>query len=743
MSSGKIIIDKRRSVLYTWLPAVALLASLQVNHVRSAPIGDQTLDLPPLELFGLGGRTQKFIWSEPNDKSICLVDWSDPDSELQPLVTSECAERGERVDIGEYWMLGKNNTAEDKDKDFEGLIGSAGTGKCMRWKPEAPSEISNPSSYNDSTTYGDFTSEKCDESDEYQWFQLDNYLEKGSLHGIVPKKWNRQCPEGMEATVLAGRTPGSTAFGCGRGLWYNPPISADWGWFFWNITSQHVEEFRADNSKSSYQMIQCCLSDEATKNDIYSVGGTNRPAPVNKRGLFNKFKSKAKVAVDKAKDGVVDGVNKAKDNVKNVKEGLDKAKGDIQKVVGDIKEVAKDKVDDVNEARKEILEKLNQAKDDVGYFLQDKVDDGLNKIKDNAQQISNNVVTITSNIGDAAKEGAEKAKDKANLKGIEDKVKKKIKEGKDIAKIAKGNIGDVVGNIPQVLKDGAIQIANDNIDIKVLKVPVTKAVDKINANVDRIQDEVRDAVDELEKSIRDGIKEIGETTKGQVDNRLFKSIVDGVVDRITAAADQSVTKARTEVDKVLDSTLGEAARNVERFTNKVQTTVDEIENIEDLAHFVGDVIDKTYEGSDEIMVKAAGRQSHCLGSRENSKEVFLDECECTPGDCKGNNVNHPTPKFQWVFSGNIVSLPKKAERPSFFTGTIRNSAVNLCLQFVRGGGVVPEYSDKPQPGILGRVELRPCVTREANAEDNDAQQWLIWLYGDGNSFTRYEVIPKI
>ncbi|KAF3920898.1 hypothetical protein ABW21_db0207785 [Orbilia brochopaga] len=252
---------------------LAVSVGFQSNLRFAQAMGDFTLDLPPLELFG-GSRTQRFLWTEPNDVKICLIDWSEPDTTNQPFGVRECAGQADEDDNGEFWILGRQNSAKNTTKDFEGMIGNAGTGRCMQWRPARANRTRNPSPFK-AVTYGRLTSEPCDQKNKFQYFQIPDFLVDSSASGIRPKEFKYDCPEDMTPTILTSRKPFTVsnphnslvAYGCGRGIWYNWPIGVEFGWYFYNITSAHME-FVPDGD-NRFQSIECCLGDDVLKKDVW------------------------------------------------------------------------------------------------------------------------------------------------------------------------------------------------------------------------------------------------------------------------------------------------------------------------------------------------------------------------------------------------------------------------------------------------------------------------------------------
>ncbi|KAK6336489.1 hypothetical protein TWF696_002039 [Orbilia brochopaga] len=258
--------------------ALAICLSFQLNLRLALAEGDHTVDLPPMELFG-GGRTQRLLWAEPNDIRLCLIDWSMPDTTNQPFGVRECAGQAEEDDNGEFWILGRKNSAANTTKDFEGMIGNAGTGRCMQWRPAPANKTWNPSPFK-AVTYGNITSEPCDEKNEYQYFQIPNFLVDSSMSGLRPKAFKHRCPKDMHPTILTSRKRALVVYGCGTGEWYNWPVGVEFGWYYYNITSSRMELLHDGDER--FDDIECCLGPDEFKkgtwcNSVYTQATKDNP----------------------------------------------------------------------------------------------------------------------------------------------------------------------------------------------------------------------------------------------------------------------------------------------------------------------------------------------------------------------------------------------------------------------------------------------------------------------------------
>ncbi|EPS40985.1 hypothetical protein H072_5165 [Dactylellina haptotyla CBS 200.50] len=239
--------------------------------------GIRSPTFPPIELFG-GDFVQRLVWSEPNERPMCLIDWSAPDTTWQPFGTRNCTETGQVADQGEYWLLSKRKNMATKKGDFLGLIGNQASGRCMQWRPR-PAKSFPHASQKEAITWGTLTSEVCNETNEYQHFSLRSYMDPHLTHGIIPKKWNHKCPEGMEPTIIGGPLPSLIAYGCGKGKWFRLPVSAEWGWPYQNITT-NLWQIAVD--RSIFSKATCCKRDNAGKKEsfckeTYSADGNTQP----------------------------------------------------------------------------------------------------------------------------------------------------------------------------------------------------------------------------------------------------------------------------------------------------------------------------------------------------------------------------------------------------------------------------------------------------------------------------------
>ncbi|KAK6342732.1 hypothetical protein TWF718_008121 [Orbilia javanica] len=225
--------------------------------------GVRTPIYPPIEIFG-GSPVTRFRWTEQSEErqGLCLIDWSLPDTTLQPFGTHGCPEPGAPPDMGAQWLLSTkfDNTQNDSSVHFEGLVGNMGTGRCMEWKPAPANQTPQFSAFSDTTTYGTLTSEICDLENQYQYFRLDNWRNSSSTLNFLPKMWNETCPEGQEPTMIAGPKRSLVAYGCGKGLWQSYPIIALFGWWYYDAIQEKA--YRIEVGSDRYQTILCCQRQE-------------------------------------------------------------------------------------------------------------------------------------------------------------------------------------------------------------------------------------------------------------------------------------------------------------------------------------------------------------------------------------------------------------------------------------------------------------------------------------------------
>ncbi|RVD82826.1 uncharacterized protein DFL_007238 [Arthrobotrys flagrans] len=264
--------------------AIAVYAVVKFSAARVFE-GIEEPSYPPIELFG-GSPIARFRWTERSDdrKGLCLIDWSPPDSTLKPFGTRGCTEPGAPHDMGEQWLLStKINAAKTgRSKNFEGLISSMGTGKCMEWKPAPANETAHTSVY-PATTYGNLTSEICDRNNQYQYFKMNDWRNPNSTLNFLPRMWNETCPEGQEPTIIAGPKRSLIVYGCGKGLWKTDIIVAEMGWWYYDAIQNEMwmKEYNSDR----YQTILCCqregiLEDSFCREAMRKEGQGNRTPAV-------------------------------------------------------------------------------------------------------------------------------------------------------------------------------------------------------------------------------------------------------------------------------------------------------------------------------------------------------------------------------------------------------------------------------------------------------------------------------
>ncbi|KAF3905580.1 hypothetical protein AA313_de0207897 [Arthrobotrys entomopaga] len=181
---------------------------------------------------------------------------------MQPIGTRNCTdEAAPKVDMGERWLLGLNHNKATHHGDFLGLIGNCGTGRCMQYRKAPVNHTVSPSEY-DAITYGTITSEVCDETNDAQMFYLKNYTNPHVGHGIVPKIFGQSCPAPLEPTIIGGPLPSLVAFGCGIGEWNRQLITAAYGYYYLNITTNQYQK-EVDSAK--YGSILCCINEDTVK----------------------------------------------------------------------------------------------------------------------------------------------------------------------------------------------------------------------------------------------------------------------------------------------------------------------------------------------------------------------------------------------------------------------------------------------------------------------------------------------
>ncbi|KAK6504059.1 hypothetical protein TWF506_002273 [Arthrobotrys conoides] len=237
--------------------AIAALTALEFSAAQVFE-GIKSPNYPPIEVFG-GSPLTRFRWAEQSDErqGLCLIDWSGPDTTLQPVGTRGCTERGAPQDMGEQWVLSTrfNEAKTDNATNFEGLVGNTGTGRCLEWRPALPNTIAHTSVY-PATTYGNITSEICDRGNQYQYFQLNDWRNPNSTINFLPRMWNQTCPEGQEPTIIAGPNRSLVPYGCGTGRWKSDPIIAESGWWYYDAIQ--YEMYRIEQDPNRYQTILCC-----------------------------------------------------------------------------------------------------------------------------------------------------------------------------------------------------------------------------------------------------------------------------------------------------------------------------------------------------------------------------------------------------------------------------------------------------------------------------------------------------
>ncbi|KAF3109131.1 hypothetical protein TWF569_009453 [Orbilia oligospora] len=133
----------------------------------------------------------------------------------------------------------------------------------------------------------------------------------------------------------------------------------------------------------------------------------------------------------------------------------------------------------------------------------------------------------------------------------------------------------------------------------------------------------------------------------------------------------------------------------------------------------------------------------CLAVRDKTTEgggVVVDACSCTTGPCnKDNNINSPTPRFQWNIKGRLlypeiyengfiddsIQKGKFGEKQlPFWYGWIESALSDKCLTYVPPSASPPPFTDQLTYGKIGDVVVKECTTDPKDF----SQIWLIWIF---------------
>ncbi|KAF3230599.1 hypothetical protein TWF192_003498 [Orbilia oligospora] len=151
-------------------------------------------------------------------------------------------------------------------------------------------------------------------------------------------------------------------------------------------------------------------------------------------------------------------------------------------------------------------------------------------------------------------------------------------------------------------------------------------------------------------------------------------------------------------------------------------------------------ISKTGKKSKNILKPGVQK---CLAIRDKTTEgggVVVDACSCTTGPCdKDNNINSPTPRFQWNIRGRLLypdiyengfidsSIQKGVfgeKQLPFWYGWIESALSGKCLTYVPPITSPPPFTDQLTYGKIGDVVVKECTSDPQDF----SQLWLIWIF---------------
>ncbi|KAK6330277.1 hypothetical protein TWF730_004772 [Orbilia blumenaviensis] len=154
------------------------------------------------------------------------------------------------------------------------------------------------------------------------------------------------------------------------------------------------------------------------------------------------------------------------------------------------------------------------------------------------------------------------------------------------------------------------------------------------------------------------------------------------------------------------------------------------------------------------ILSSSTKELRCLGARTRKdedeglpNEVEIDHCTCSTGSCeKDNNINSPSPRFQWNFRGRIlhpaiyknwfvniapdvqiVGTRGEKQMPLWY-GYIESAYNDKCLTFRRPVKTPPPFLEGSQYGKIGDVVLEKCVDDQNFGEFDDPQLWVLWVF---------------
>ncbi|KAF3920910.1 hypothetical protein ABW21_db0209006 [Orbilia brochopaga] len=509
-----------------------------------------------------------------------------------------------------------------------------------------------------------------------------------------------------------------------------------------------------------------------------------------KRGLFDKFKSAAKSVFGKIKDtivsassSVVNNFSKAKTAIEMVKSAAGHLKGNVDDgVLAGIdfaKDVAKGTIDSV---KNRVIDKLKEAQDYAKDTVKNGIEATLGKVSDGLDTVKNKMGEFREKIDQAITDGANKVKDIAQIDKIKSAVKDIINHGcdedsnqklrrrvciKDIGKDGfkklKGKVQKIVDHVPDKIKQGVEALTNDNSAFKDITNTVTNTAKEIKDGAGKVKDGVKAAGGAIEQAYKDGINQISKV-EGKVED--FKGKVDGIIDRINTSVDETLDKARGKIDGAIEKGVKKAKTKVDELASKYDKTTTDVAEINDAEGIVEDVIDDAADGDGTFLGEAsdftitktsndeptATNPDDTLTSAENgyhpgdNNSGDDNSSFDNPADDNSGSDNSGDNNSMWDNSGDENS--SNAGDNGSNSGWRDDDGTTNSDWSDNGGDegvnyeddsdhkVPPPYSDKDQPGILGKVELRKCASQTGNADDERAQKWIMWAYNDGYSYTR-------
>ncbi|KAK6336490.1 hypothetical protein TWF696_002040 [Orbilia brochopaga] len=485
---------------------------------------------------------------------------------------------------------------------------------------------------------------------------------------------------------------------------------------------------------------------DAAKNDIDRV----------KTAVIEKLQSAKDKAQDMLRSGVEATIGKVSDGLATVKDGIGQVKETIDTAIKDGAQNIKDKL----------------QIDKIANGVKDLINNGCEEDEKNPQ--SKRGICVK----DLGKAAARKLKGK--VKTVVEHVPGIIKEGVKTLTSDNQAINDLANNVQNTankIKDGAgTAIKNIEKAGTAIEKAYQAGIDKISKAEDKVGEfkgKVDSVIDTINVAVQDNLDKAKGTIEGVVEKGVMKAkgTVDRLADRIKKT-DGDVANI-DDAEGIVEDVIADAADGDSRFLgeeddsfkyrwsdgddstdsgsgNSTYSDSDDGDLLEDGRE---DAYDNFYSGtmpddnSDDGYLTdtdAPGERKDpikydCLAPKNDSKGVEIAKCECNTGDCGvSDNINHPTPKFQWTLNGQVVYWPVASKRPSYFLGEIVHGDTELCLTFVVADNevLIPPYDNGNQPGKIGNVELRECAGPTNKVEERHAQIWAVWIQNDGYPYTR-------